>query len=80
MKKILAMSMFSVMVVGAWLTNTNYQQAVGAQGCTIGGKSLTAGDGTLICDCTGAGSNCNCVVPCKPKGDGGEVPVDTGAN
>ena len=36
---------------------------------TQAGKQLATGDGTLVCDCTGGGSTCSCIVPVDcPKG------------
>jgi len=36
---------------------------------TQAGKQLATGDGTLVCDCTGGGTTCSCIVPADcPKG------------
>ena len=36
---------------------------VSAQSKEVPGKSVATSDGTLICDCTGGGSTCKCLVP-----------------
>jgi len=75
MKKTLATLVFSMMVLGAWLVTPEQQQVVGAQGCTVSGKQMSASDGTLLCDCTVRGTSCNCIITCPPKGDG-DVPAE----
>jgi hypothetical protein len=46
------------------------------------GKQITAGDGTLLCDCTvTAGFNCSCKVPAPcPHGEGDFIPEDSPVN
>jgi hypothetical protein len=48
-----------------------------AQGCkkTINGKNVATESGTLVCDCTVAGTSCACVVStdCPPGGDGFDI-------
>jgi hypothetical protein len=76
MKKFLAILAFSVACTGFWLAGTSQVQTVKAQKCTKAGKSMSASDGTLICDCTATGSpSCNCIVPCSGGGEAGEEEI-----
>ena len=40
---------------------------------TVNGKSLNTESGTLVCDCTIAGSTCSCIVPKDCPGGGGDA-------
>jgi hypothetical protein len=38
------------------------------QGKEVPGKSVATSDGTLVCDCTGGGTTCKCLVPKNDDG------------
>lgn len=76
--------MFSgvAMMFGIWTFLPNPVQPINIvqAGCTMTGRASYV-NGTPTCDCTSATeSTCSCVVACKPNGDGGDVPIDTGAS
>jgi len=84
MKRVtLTLLLFTFAVGGSLAGIFSNSQIVYAQ-CTDTkqGKTVTASDGTMLCDCTvTTGFNCKCIVaaPC-PHGEGDFIPEDGPVN